>query len=80
MLLGQDECIFKQYLFTNSTWVLPDGSRPLIPKEEGQGIMLSSFTCRELGYGYKIDEDKLKKVNKNRQNQSYNDENAAIKN
>mmetsp|Transcript_4361 Transcript_4361/g.5020 ORF Transcript_4361/g.5020 Transcript_4361/m.5020 type:complete len:101 (+) Transcript_4361:1324-1626(+) len=29
-----------------------DGTRPLIPKDEGMGIMLSSFTSREFGYGF----------------------------
>lgn len=48
MILGQDECIFKQYLFTKGVWVMPDGTRQLIPKEEGHGIMISSLCSREL--------------------------------
>mmetsp|Transcript_26808 Transcript_26808/g.33053 ORF Transcript_26808/g.33053 Transcript_26808/m.33053 type:complete len:391 (+) Transcript_26808:1059-2231(+) len=51
-IFGQDECIFKQYSFTKKAWILPDGTRPLIPKDEGMGIMLSSFTSREFGYGF----------------------------
>ena len=27
MLIGQDECIFKQFVFTKSVWVLLDGTR-----------------------------------------------------
>ena len=64
MILGQDECIFKQYLFSKGSWVLPDGTKQLLPKEEGQGVMLSSFCCHELGYGYPVLNYILKQVNK----------------
>jgi hypothetical protein len=32
---GQDECIFKQYLFTTKAWVTQDGKKGLVPKNEG---------------------------------------------
>lgn len=35
-------------------WVLPDGTRQIIPKDEGQGVMLSGLCSRELGYGFPI--------------------------
>ena len=54
MILGQDEAIFKQSIFTHGAWVLPDGTKQLIPKDEGQGVMLSSFVSRELGYGFDV--------------------------
>ena len=81
MILGQDECIFKQFIFSKGIWVLPDGTKQLIPKEEGQGVMLSSFSCRELGYAYPICGYILSQVNKRRENQEYSDKEAAkIKN
>jgi hypothetical protein len=38
---GQDECIFKQYLFTGKAWTMPDGQKPIIPKDEGLGVIFS---------------------------------------
>ncbi|CAJ1943688.1 unnamed protein product [Cylindrotheca closterium] len=40
---GQDECIMKQYLFTNKAWATPEGTRSLTPKDEGMGLMISAF-------------------------------------
>jgi len=49
---GQDECIFRQFIFTNKAWVTPEGIRPLMPKDEGMGVMVSAFISREFGFGY----------------------------
>ena len=54
MIIGQDEVIMKQFIFSLLAWTLPDGSRPLIPKDEGMGLIISAFTSRELGYEYTI--------------------------
>ena len=78
MIIGQDKCIFKQYTFSKKFWSLHDGSKQLIPKDEGQGLMLSSFYCRELGYGFKVPEDVLIGVNEMRKGTSYCDKDAAI--
>ena len=43
IIFGQDECIFKQYTFSKKSWMGPEGQTALVPKEEGQGLMLSSF-------------------------------------
>ncbi|KAI2503961.1 hypothetical protein MHU86_10527 [Fragilaria crotonensis] len=32
-------------------WVGPKGQRPLLPKPEGDGYMLSAFVSREFGFG-----------------------------
>jgi hypothetical protein len=37
---GQDECTFKQYLFTGKAWTLPDGQEPIIPKGVGLRVMI----------------------------------------
>ena len=78
ILFGQDECIFKQYAFTKKTWTLPDGTKPLIPKDEGQGVMLSSFVSREFGYGMELSDSVLALINRYRENTNYSDCDAAI--
>jgi hypothetical protein len=45
---GQDESILKQYAVTTKAWTAPDGSRGLIPKDEGTGVMISAFVSREV--------------------------------
>ena len=64
MTIHQDEAIMKKNLFTQSTWCLHDGTQPLIPKDEGMGVMISVFTWCELGFGYTVPAEILEKVNK----------------
>ena len=78
MIFGQDEVIMKQFLFTSLAWTLPDGSRPLVPKDEGMGLMVSAFTSRELGFGYSLSYENLMKVNEYRKGKKYGDEKASI--
>lgn len=78
MSIGQDECIFKQYTFTPKSWSAPDGSKAIIPKDEGMGIMISAFVSREFGFGMKISENDLAVINKARENTQYADSEAAI--
>ncbi len=54
LIFGQDECIFKQYLINGKTWCMSDGTKPLLPKDEGQGLMVSAFTSRDLGFGLNL--------------------------
>ncbi len=75
---GQDECIFKQYLFTGKAWTMPDGQKPIIPKDEGLGVMVSGIVSREFGFGLKVSHEDLQKVNKYRANKSYSDVLAAM--
>jgi len=51
IMIGQDECIFKQHLTTRSQWHLPDGTSKINPKTDGDGLMLSSFQSRDFGFG-----------------------------
>jgi hypothetical protein len=62
MIIGQDESVFAQYLLGSKTWVGPKGQRPLLPKSEGEGYMLSAFVSRELGFGRKLTGDELTKI------------------
>ena len=61
IMIGHDECIFKQYHFTNKSWVGDNESRPILPKDEGAGIMISAFQCRKFGFGLVLTKDQLKK-------------------
>ncbi len=48
---GRDECIFCQCIFTGKSWSGPKGELAIIPKDEGNGIMISAFQSREFGLG-----------------------------
>ena len=76
---GQDECIFKQFSFTSASWTAPDGQKAVIPKDEGQGLMISAFVSREFGFGMDLSEEDLQKVNRERHGKKYSDEEAATK-
>jgi hypothetical protein len=75
---GQDECIFKQFLFTGKAWIAQDGTKPVIPKDEGLGVMISAFVSREFGFGMILSEEDLQKVNEFRIGKKYSDDLAAI--
>ena len=79
IIFGQDECIFKQYVFCKKTWVGPNGETALTPKDEGHGVMLSSFVSHEYGFDFQLTASQLKAVNKRRQGQLYMDGESAIK-
>ena len=78
IIFGQDECIFKQFIFRNKCWMGPKGQCPLTPKDEGQGLMVSGFVSREYGFDWKLSEKELDKVNTQRKNKDYIDREAAI--
>lgn len=74
---GQDESILKQYAFTTKAWTCPDGTRGLIPKDEGAGVMISAFASREYGFGIDMSPEDLARVNETRNGKMYSDEVAA---
>jgi hypothetical protein len=81
IMLGQDEWIFKQYNLNKNTWSDPDGTRALLPKDEGQGVMISAFVSHEFGFCMTLTASQLDKVNKERKRgkrKHYSDQNAAI--
>jgi hypothetical protein len=78
IIFGHDEAIFKQYTLTKSAWVAPDGTKVLVPKDEGQGLMISAFQSREYGFGLTMTNEDLQKVNHARRGKKYADEVAAI--
>jgi hypothetical protein len=48
LIFPHDESIFKQYTHSKKGWVSPDGKRVLVPKDDGQGVMISAIQSREL--------------------------------
>ena len=77
-MVGQDKCIYKQYLLVKKQWYLPDGATKVTPKDEGHGIMLSSFILQEFGYRFELTPEHLNKVNEYRRMKKYKDEGAAM--
>jgi len=61
---GQDECIFRQFIFTGSSWTGPKGGQGIIPKDEGNGLMISAFQSREFGFGFTLLPSEFEQVNK----------------
>jgi len=43
MIIGQDECVFSQFLLRSKMWTGPNKEAPLLPKSEGDGRMLSGM-------------------------------------
>ena len=76
---GQDECIVKQYSFTNKSWTGPNRKQALIPKDDGLGVMLSGFVSREFGFEMALTTEQLQRVNAERLGKKYKDESAAKK-
>jgi hypothetical protein len=78
MLIGQDESVFAQYLLGSKTWIGPKGQRPLLPKSEGDGYMLSAFVSRDFGFGKRLTADELTRINNERRiGKTYTDTQAA---
>ena len=75
---GQDECIFKQYTFTKKAWVGPNGEKMLIPKDDGQGILISAFQSCEFAFGLTLTKEQLDEINKKHNGEKYCDKKAAI--
>jgi hypothetical protein len=65
--VGQDGCIFKKFLFTGKSWTSPNGQKPVIPKDEGLGVMISAFVSQKFGFRMKLSDAELQKVNETRQ-------------
>jgi hypothetical protein len=80
LIFGQDEAIMKQYLTSPFHWVKRDGQRAMSPKDDGLGLMASSFKSREFGFGFRdMTAEDFEKVNKFRKDHrpKYQDEITA---
>jgi hypothetical protein len=72
---------FLQFIFTGLAWVEVKGELPIIPKDEGFGIMMSPFQSRKFGFRFEHTIDDLKVVNENRSSNhpDYVESESAIK-
>jgi len=75
--IGQDECIFKQFLMMKKAWQNKNGRFRLRPKDDGRGIMVSAFQCREFGFGFPFFQLYKDQINAFRAGKSYVDTRAA---
>jgi hypothetical protein len=50
----------------------------LAPKEDGQGVMITSFQSRQFGFGLHLTDEQPEQVNRKRRGEKYKDEDAAI--
>jgi hypothetical protein len=72
MINGQDERVFSQFLMGAKTWIAPNGQRPLLPKSEGDGYMLSAFVSRDFGFGRQMIEVELERVSSEKESDRIN--------
>jgi len=77
IVFGQDEAIYNQNTTNTMQWVGPGGERPLLPKNNGMGKMISAFQSRDTGWGIKISRQQLIEINKQREGNHYFDRDAA---
>ena len=78
IMIGQDKCIFKQFLLVKKQWILPDGTAAINPKDESMDNMISSFCSHDFGYVFKLSTKQLLIVNCYREGKHYIDEEAAL--
>jgi hypothetical protein len=52
IIIGPDESAFAQQSFSSKTWVGPNGERKLLPKGEGDTIMVSAFQSAFSGWDW----------------------------
>jgi hypothetical protein len=76
IMVGQDEAIFHQNATRRRQWILPDGSRELLPKTDGDAIMISLFVNREDGSPV-LTQEILALINETRAGKHYADKEAA---
>ena len=79
---GHDEAIFNMMAFTSRCWSGTHGEQPIVPKDNGTGIMYSCFQSREFGFGYrKLSNDDIQQINNccRGANRFYLDQNAACR-
>ncbi len=62
---GHDKCIYKQFLMSNKSWVRPNGESNIVPKDDGLGVMISTFQSHEFGFDIDVSPDQLEKININ---------------
>ena len=71
---GTTSVFSRKITFLPSAGSTNRGVTPLLPKDEGIGVMISAFQSREFGFGYRpLLPSELKEINKRRVGKSYLD-------
>jgi hypothetical protein len=63
IVIGQDESAFSQYMFSSKSWKGPEGQSQLLPKSEGETIMVSCFQSRVFGLSRLLTTEELVSIN-----------------
>jgi hypothetical protein len=71
IIIGHDECVCCQCMLSAFGWKGPNGDTVLLPKSEEEGIMVSSFFGREIGFCFELTEEQLAQINAARNGQEY---------
>jgi hypothetical protein len=64
--VGEDESAFSQYAFSTKSWKGPNGEQKLLPKGEGETLMVAGFMSRQFGLGKHLTEEHLIAINRYR--------------
>jgi len=78
MIIGQDECVFSQFLLSSKMWTGPNSEALLLPKSEGESHMVLAMQSHDSGFGLKVSDEQLSLINANQHQQNYIDTLAAI--
>jgi hypothetical protein len=85
LMSGQDESAYKQFIFSSKSWKGSDGIQPLLPKDDGLGLMCSAFVSRVWGFmvdgGNFLTSEMLQAINQRRRDprfRNYLSTDAAI--
>jgi len=81
MLIGQDECIIKENIFSLKQWNGSEGQNNMRPKDDGHTWMLSAFVSCAWSFNVEalLTKEKLSKINMRQQQQHYIAIKSAIK-
>jgi len=73
ILIGQDECIIKENIFSSKQWNGSEGQNTIRPKDDGHAWMLSAFISRAWSFNVEqlLTKEKLSEINMHRQQQHY---------
>ena len=77
IVLVQDEAVFNESSTSSKQWVGPNGERPILPKNNGLGHLVSAFQSRDLGWGMVLLKASLQRENDKRRGEAYYDREAA---
>ncbi len=55
-------CFFKQFMMVNKQWYGPNRETYVVPKDDGQGVMISAFQSQEFGFGLEVTNEDPKYV------------------